>query len=440
MKNLISVIRKLLEEYSPLALLALTAPFFLPVDRHLHRTILLLFCAFPGILLSVLNPKVLKKPVHLCILLFVLYFSAQDLRGSLPVAPGYLRQLVLPAVMIIFPAITISYATPDRKLYPSAVRLILFITVLSSIYSLILFYSKNPFPATRLELAFRGSGNPIPDSWKSGFAAVLAGAFFLQSGAKLKRLDWLALTCLPVLMAATLYSHTRSTVLALLAVTAGSLFGIKKRIKKTLLLFATVSITLLLYFASLYAGVTASAPVPAGQAQLKSQSQSPATPLRSAGLAVSGAAGSASIFDRINIWRDHFSRMTSAKIWVTGHGLGRNNFVSEVLPEVQQSYYISPKGFQLHAQSGYVWSLYYGGLIGLGILLILQITAGRNAFFAGYAGYTSKALLVFCAMILLVDTQRLLVGVGSSEYLIFWVPLALAAGLQPAPSEKHQKK
>jgi len=427
MKKILSGLRKPLEAYSPLAMAILIIPFFLPVDHQTHRRLLLLFCAFPGMLLTLLNPKaVFKNPILLLMMLFVAYFTLQDVRGSLPVTPKLIRDVLTLAAIIVFPAVTLSFSTPKQRMYPLAMRLVLMIAVICSSYSLFGFYSENPFPATRLELAFRGSGNPIPDSWKSGFAALLAGAFFLQNGLKSKRTDWFTLACVPVLLATTLYSHTRSTALALLAAMAASLPGMKKRIKKTLLLFSMAAATLLLYFASLYSTQAASSPV-SQQPQLELKTE--AAPPRSAGLAVSGAAGAASIIDRLNIWQDHFSRMNSAKMWLIGHGLGRSNFVKEVTPNVQLSYYISPNGFQLHAQSGYVWALYYGGLIGLGILLTLLGTAGWKVFQAGYAGYIPGALLVFSTTILIVDTQKLLVGVGSSEYLLFWVPLGLAAGL-----------
>lgn len=265
MKNLISLTRKMFEEYSPLALLILVAPFFLAVDRHLHRTLLLIFCAFPGILLTVLNPKtVFKNPVHLLIMLFVAYFSAQDIRGSLPVTPGLIRQVLTQAIMIIFPAILISRATPNRKFYSTSIRLILLAAVIGSVFSLVLFYSENPFPFARFELATGcEEKHPAPSAMRCGFAAVLAGALFVQSGTKLKRTDWLPLACLPILLIATFYTHNRSGVLALSAAMLISLPGIKKRIKKTLLLFATAAGAVLLYFTSLHLAATAPAPPPA---------------------------------------------------------------------------------------------------------------------------------------------------------------------------------
>ncbi len=429
MKNIISKIRKLLEEYSPIALLILVAPFFLPVDRHLHRTLLLLFCAFPGMLLTMLNCKtILKNPVHLCILIFVAYFSAQDIRGSLPLTPEIVRQVLTLAIIIIFPAFMISYATPDRKLYPAAIRLILLASVMGSIYSLVSFYSNNPFPAARFELTTgtQLENHPTTSAMRCGFAAVLTGAFFLQSGAKLKRTDSLVLACLPILLAATLYTHNRSGVMALLAVIFISVFGIRKRIKKTLLLYAVAAATVLVYFASLHTAATLLAASPQ-QSQLEQQLTK--CPLRPAGFAVTGEAGTASITGRFDIWRDLYSRMDSVKIWMFGHGLGQNNFVPEVLPEVKYTHYKGPNGFQLSPHSGYMWALYFGGFFGLGILLILLMVAGRISFCSGYAGYVSGSLLIFTAAFMLVDTQHLLVGASVSEYLIFWIPLALAAGL-----------
>jgi len=428
MKKIISGLRKALEAYSPLAMAILIIPFFLPVDHQTHRRLLLLFCAFPGMLLTLLNPKaVFKNPILLLMILFVAYFTLQDVRGSLPITPGLIRQEILRAVMIIFPAITLSFSTLQRKLYPPAIWLILLASVIGSIYSLLLFYSENQFPFARFELATGGEEkHPAPSAMRCGFAAVLAGAFFLQSGTRLKRTDWFALACLPALLAATFYTHNRSGVLALLAAMLISLPGIKKRNKKTTLLFATVTASVLFYFASLHS--VAVKPVMSPQ-QLKIEQPLTRFPLRTDGFAVTGEAGKASITDRLNIWRDLLSRMNRAEIWIAGHGLGRNNFVSEVLPEVQYSHYKGPDGFQLSTHSGYFWALYFGGLIGLGMLLSLLGTSGLTALHAGYAGYVPGALLIFVATFMLVDTQRLLTGMSGSEYLIFWVPLGLAAGL-----------
>jgi len=428
MNKFICTMRRLLEEYSPLAMAILIIPFFLPVDHQTHRRLLLLFCAFPGMLLTLLNPKtVFKNPVILLMMLFVAYFTLQDVRGSLPVTPKLIRDVLTLAAIIVFPSVTLSFSTPKQRMYPLAVRLILLAAVIGSIFSLVLFYSENPFPLARFELATGcEEKHPAPSAMRCGFAAVLAGAFFLQSGIKLKRTDWFALAGLPVLLAATFYTHNRSGVMALFAVMVISVFGIRKRIKKTLLLYAVAAATVLFYFASLHTAATLLSASPQ-QAQLEQQSSR--FPLRTAGFAVTGEAGKASITDRFNIWRDLFSRMNSAKIWVIGHGLGRNNFVKEVLPEVQYSHYNGPNGFQLSAHSGYIWALYFGGLFGLGLLLILLVVAGRNVFCAGYAGYVPSALLVFVAVFMLVDTQRLLVGLSGSEYLLFWVPLGLAAGL-----------
>ncbi len=432
METIIYKIRKLLQGYSPLALVFLTAPFFLPVDKHLHRNILLLFCAFPGILLTLVNPSCWKRAGLIYILLFVVFYEGQELRGISHWTLSNVRMIGMQALMILFPAIIISHSTSNRRLYSVAICIILFIAVISSICSMVTYYSEAPFPEARFEFTVRRSGNPIPDSWRSAFAAVLAGAFFIQTGPQLKRLDWFPLVCFPILLLTAFYSHSRSTALALMAALAVSILGVKKQIKKTLLLFAVTSAALLIYAGSLYfaprqPGIVESASAPS---LTLADSQEPTIfPTRSGGFLVAGEGGRIAAAGRLAIWRDHFSRMTSAKVWLVGHGLGKNCFVANMDSDAKSCYNVKDNVYQLHAHSGYIWALYHGGLIGLGLLLVLICTAGWNALRGGYAGYVSGALVVFSGTILLVETQRLLVGVGSLEYLIFWIPLALAAGI-----------
>jgi hypothetical protein len=76
--------------------------------------------------------------------------------------------------------------------------------------------------------------------------------------------------------------------------------------------------------------------------------------------------------------------------------------------------------------------LYHGGLIGFVILLALLGTAGFTVFRSGPSGYVPGLLLIFTAAAMVADTQKLLLGVGGLEYLLLWIPLALAAGLSGA--------
>jgi len=446
-----------LDAYSPLALLLIALPFFLPVEWHLKRTLILLFGAVPAIILTALKPSViLKKPVHLCTLLFMAYFSLQHIRGMLPVTPTLLKQLIRQTLLILGPVILLSRITPERKLYPAVIRLLLFAASLRIGIELFHFYSKAPFPLAR----FAGMGHPVSASRIMGFMTAMAGAFFLQSGSKTRRWDGFTLVLLPFLLAATLYTHTRSTALALMATAALALFGIKQRMKKTLVLFSIIAVTFCIYATSAFLPLKPEhriqRPKPAAAESIRTGAEQNTEAfaslerwerkarrkreydVRKGGVLTTSKGGKACAATRLYIWRDHLSRMTTPQHWLTGHGLGMNVFVKEGIPDPRATRgytWMPPNGYQLNAHSGYIWALYHGGLIGFGILALLLATAGWSALRAGTAGLLPFALLVFCTTNLLFNSQRLLVCKGP-EFLIFWLPLGLAAGFLPI---RHQK-
>jgi len=446
-KNIHSLLIRFLDEYSPIALAVIVLPFFIPVERELTRRLLLLFCAAPGLLAALLNPKaVFKNPVLLLVILFTGYFSAQHLWGMRPLDAHILRMSATTAIQIIGPALILSLITPRRKLYPAAIALILLTATIHIGWELIGFYSKSPFPLAR----FGGLGHPVTASKLTGLLAVLTGAFFIQNGPRLTRRDILPLICLPLLLGATLLTHTRSAAVAMQICVMLTLIGIKPRIKKTTILFAVVALTF-----GLYAALTLSAPKPTPKkrtvdsamqetlAILKAPAQTveefPDAPprkkkrrrgysLRGGGVLATSKGAQLCAAARLHIWRDHFSRMDTPKKWLIGHGLGMNAFAKHPHAKATRWYRWTPLGYQLHPHSGYVWALYHGGVIGLGLLLLLLATATWRALRAGAAGAVPLALIAFSSITMLINGQRLLVGNGTT-YLAFWIPLALAAGL-----------
>ncbi len=422
-KKIQSEVIKLLKEYSPVALLMIVLPFFIPIEREMTRRILLLFCAAPGLLTALINPKVVfRNPVHLLTMLFVAYFSAQHLRGMLPLNTHIVRMTLTTAIIIIFPVITLSFAHPNRKLYPAVLRLLLALLTVRIGYELLSFYAEAPFPVAR----FARFGHPVLTSWKTGFATVLATGLFLQSHPRFTRRDWLPLICLPLLLLATLYTHTRGTALALLVTTASLFPGIQKRLQKTVLLLSIIAGTICIYTTSMC--ITPIHGDPDSDKDLK---------LRRGGLFGTSSANASARFD---MWKDHLSRMNTPKDWLIGHGLGMNVFVEKNITSDGRPlcYYSTPYGFTLNSHNSYIWALYHGGIMGLGFLLLLIGTAGWIAFRTGINGIVPLTLLVFTSSFFLVDGSRLLTGKGGL-YLCFWIPLSLAAGLSEkdrlSPSE-----
>jgi O-antigen ligase len=434
----IDTIRKLLAEYSPLGLLLIALSVFLPVDSGLALRLMLLFCALPGLLRAALEPKIIcRQPVLLLIGLFTAFFSVQHLCGMLPLDTHILRMSATTAALIIGPACLLSRMRPDRKLYPAVMQLIVLAAAVRIGYELVHFYSNAPFPLAR----FAGLGHPVTGSRITGFAAILAGALFLQSGPDLKRRDWLPLLAAPLFLAAALYSHTRSTALAIAVTAAASLPGIKTNAKKTVILLAVAGLTVAAYTASVQlapeparrAKHTASKDFSQPASKEKKPSRKRKYAVRQGGVLTTDKRGLVSAHARLDIWKDHLSRINTPKDWLIGKGLGMNAFVMEPQPAATHWYQWTEHGWQLNVHSGYVWALYHGGLIGLGLLLVLLAAAFAAAVRAGSAGLVPAALIIFCGVCLLFNSQRLLVDRGP-DYLMFWVPLALAAAF---PLKKH---
>ena len=445
-KKIRFILIRTLEEYSPISLLFIILPFFIPVEREMTRRLLLLFCAAPGLLAALINPKAFfKNPILLLMILFTGYFSAQHLRGMLPLNAHIVRMTLTTAVQIIGPVFILSRITPQRKLYPTVIRLILLAGAIRIGYELVHFYSSAPFPLAR----FAGMGHPVTGSSITGWMAVLAGAFFLQGNPSIKKWDLVPLITMPLFLSALLYAHTRSTALALLVASSSALIGIQLRAKKTLILFGVIAITFALYITSVTLAPTPEKrhkkpkPIATSLAEkeptTEMQQTTPAPTkkrkrrgysIREGGVLTTSEGGTKMIFARFYIWRDHLSRMSTPTHWVIGHGLGMAAFEKNVPDEKANRWYLPTEyGFQLHAHSCYIWALYHGGVIGLGILLLLTGTAVWNAFQAKRYGYIPFALILFTSIYLMANGQRLLISNGPF-YLTFWVPIALAAGLK----------
>lgn len=425
MKAIVLKAKALLEAYAPVAFMLMAIPILLYVDPGIRLRLMLVSVVFPGLLLTILNPGLIKQPVSIFTLLFVVYFSAQHIRGMDTVSFDFLKNTLIVAALIYFPVQLISNTTTERKLYPIAMSITMVAATLSVLLAMISFYSTYPFPTSRYTYGY----NSTAGSRIVAYFAVLAGAYFLQTGQSIKKTDWVALLCLPILLLAVYYSHSRGTAMALFATACGIFLTLRSRTRKSLILFSILGATFLLYtgtmiFAPVLDKIQRSDPVPEKHMYLH----------RPGGLSFS--TNEENVITRFAIWKDHIQRMNSPATWIFGQGLGLKCFAqeNEFDHDLIEVYYKTSNGYQLFAHSGYVWALYHGGLIGLALLILLMGSTGLAAARAGPPGYVAAALLAYCFFALLTCNQRLLAGAGEAEYLLLWGSVSLSAGLNKKES------
>lgn len=408
---------RVLEACSPLAFALLVIPFFLPVEHVLQRRLLLYGAALPGILLCLLDPKrILKNPVLWMIGLFVLYFSLQHLRGMQPITPAVVRSTIKVAVMIFFPAVILSEAKNNRGLFMLVITVTAVLAAANALFEMTSFYQEACFPADR----FRYSSRMLC------FVAILCAAGSLE---KNRFFGLLMLFCLPALLLPAFYTHARTAPLAFFCAMLVFLIRAKNNSKKTIVLFSTIAATLLVYQSSLWFLQKDGSGEQVEPGIENAKTLTPQRSSRPGGFIDAGARGRYSANQRLYIWKDHLSRMNHAGTWAFGHGLGMKAFVKE--PAYQRAaveYVNTPHGYQLLAHSGYIWALYHGGLIGLSLLIGLFGLAAWRALRAKRNGELTLVLLVYSGVYMLLGTHRLLAGSGA-DYLLFWIPLGLAAGI-----------
>jgi O-antigen ligase len=261
----------------------------------------------------------------------------------------------------------------------------------SALFSIVVFYRANPFPATRLE----GTGsltNVNEFATVYGVFAVLAGNFALRcESSACKSLFMLAVG---IFICFAWFGQCRMVLFALL-VTLWVLTGTTLKEKKALMLLLPVFL------------ITALALLFQGAAE---------------------GAWHRGLGLRPEIWAALFNDALRAPL--AGHGL-----VSPISVEAGDKVFGN-------AHSAYLQVFWQGGLLGLGSFLVLLVMALRHAWYLGVdrGDYVILCLFVFAAMVFTTDLDTLIAR-PREQWLLFWLPLALlfsyrrrATGTGPPPA------
>ncbi len=324
-----------------------------------------------------------NKPILLLILIFLFYLCSSAYWSSgtsvtiLAKYPGYFFLLI---TFILGIALMSSQ-------FPSFLKWLLVIGILSatisSIYSMILHMTLPDYqPLIDKRLYSLGRlHNPVIASLSYGMAVTLCANFLLMHVGRI-RILWAA--CLALLLFAILLTETRSVWFGLMVSLPVALF-LQENIsikRKMTILFAGYGIMLLVMWSTWSMGY----------------------------------------------WEEMFHRGTSYRpeIWLTTiqNTLGSHLFFGNGIV-TSSELIISGYDFQ-HPHSIYISTFFYGGLIGLGLLVLLIATCFWQVLKVRLSPLAILAVssLSYSAVVFLFDGDRLLTKVDFM-WIAFWLPIAL---------------
>jgi len=395
-----------LEKWCSLGILVSCLGFAFPITRSLHELTIWVCCVIPAVLLIRKKSLALffKNRLFLAGTIFLVYFSISALWSdnlSFRTIRRSFELLITPFFALLAGAWGIKRHSDLEK----GIHWFLPLASIGAICSLIFFYLHHTFPITRFQHYYNTESNAVHSSWFMGFATILSASFFLQTRPTKTRWGFCALSAFSLFFMATLYTHTRSTIISLFGAATLFLFSGKKNTKKLITLSAVATISIGIYIASLHFA----SDIMEWTSTVTSPPSSKLGSVRPRGVWCNNPAN-ANI--RISTWKELVNSMSS-KEFVFGKGL-------------EAKYKFSTK--INHPHSGYIWALYHGGLVGLLLFLYLLVEAFIAAIKTGKSAYIPAHLLFFGCLIYLMDGKSL-VSKLRYDWLLAWIPIILITGL-----------
>ena len=392
------------------AVLLSTLLFYFPIPRSLHRLSVGLLCAGPLLILDYSQSRRLLLENRLALIAgcVLIYFSTSILWTSELSLKTICKSLAT-FTMSIAMLLAALWSIRTQESLMKGIQWFLPLAILGTLGSLSLFYVYYSFPVTRFQHYYDQGTGPARTSWIMGFATVLSASYFLHPATRSKVWNTIALVGFILFFLATLYTHTRSTVLCLFGTVPLLFVHIKECLAKAMILLAVGTTIVAIYMASLHTSPHENREAVTTHNVLFLKRVEDTGHARPAGILHTNLANA---YARISAWEELLSSM-SIRDCIVGKGLyAKYNF----------SFYIE------HPHSGYIWALYHGGLLGLVLILYLLIYAFRAAVRMGERGYIPGSLLFFGCLVYLMDGQ-FFVGTFQYEWLLAWIPLALLTGL-----------
>jgi O-antigen ligase len=248
--------------------------------------------------------------------------------------------------------------------------------------AMVYFYSSQPFPTTRLE-SFGQLKNPGYVSSVNGVFAVVAGYFAITANSGLKRTVYTL--AFIILVAVVMMAQARSAFIAMLtAIMVLVIWQVKSRtVRYAIMACIAAGLGVLgkpLYMRFMTTGVDLSSDL------------------------------------RIQIWQDVFAQISSHPFFGAG-----------IATRMQ---FPTSGGVFTHPHSVYLSVTWYGGFIGLLILLATLAVSYRECIVQGRQkhDYLGLALLVYTTICVVIDYSEVITW-PYEIWLQFWLAIAVASGL-----------
>ena len=286
--------------------------------------------------------------------------------------------------LISFIAVTHFLVHWNRSLFERMLQACILFATFAAVISIVVFYSYNPFPATRLKpIGSLTNVNEFSNVY--GIFALLAAFFVMRFPGR--GLNWVFILSIAAFICVAWFGQSRAAFTALI-IALLTLVSLMQKNKRLLSLAALTALTCLLFVA-----------FPEVMGQLFE---------RGPGL-------------RPLIWAAVWDEAQSAPVF--GHGLASTLSVG-----------ISGYTFET-AHNAFLMLFWQGGAVGVIIFLLLLVVAFRHAWSLGQqrGDFSIFCILIFavCTMMTGVDT---LIERPRDQWMLFWFPLALLLSYQSGAS------
>jgi len=355
--------------------------FFVVPSIHWHNNFFYGFILFPYLVTLQLKRIQLISRSNLWILsmIFAIYMCLTLLWGENVVFKDYVYYLRRPVYLFVFLSLTIDLVLRYPKFIDCLFIFFCWVAAITAIVTLFWFYSSSPFPQSRLSFLGGQLRNPISAAAVYGTVAIVC---YFHVTKTQKSYAWIYTSLSVVLIFAAILTRSRGPLIALLVTfLIGTALTRNKKLLAVVLCVMIVGGLMFFYIE----GFKALFMRPLG------------------------------VFYRLEAWKLTLERIKDALIF--GEGISTENT------------FIMADGQKLHhSHSVYLGTALHGGLIGLFLLLIIQVSTLWEGFlyFLRESDFTYAALLLF-SLICITTMNYSLMNHPNALWINFWLPLALLA-------------